>query len=307
MAGYVTHRTAGAASRPGVESGWVKWLLILAASVLVILLLVLPLLSVFAEAFSRGPRVYFSALVDEHTLAAIRITATIAVLVVPMNTVFGLAAAWAIAKFQFRGRALLLTLIDLPFAVSPVVVGVMLLVLFGAQGFFGLWLRDHDIRIVFALPGMVLATVFVTFPMVARELIPLMQQQGTDPEQAALTLGASGWRTFWQVTLPSVKWGVLYGVILASARSVGEFGAVYVVSKPIPGEMPLPLWVDNLNTEHKGTAAFAVASLLVFLALGTLALRLWLERLQERAQDTGSLAGPPVTPEPAEGTTVFHK
>jgi len=246
------------------------------------LLLVLPLVSVFAEAFSHGWRAYWSALSQPATVAAIRITFTLAAIVVPLNCLFGVVAAWALTKFEFRAKTLILTLIDLPFAVSPVVVGVMLLVLFGAQGFFGPWLRDHDIRIVFAFPGMVLATLFVTFPLVARELIPVMQQQGTDPEQAALTLGANGWQTFAQVTLPSVKWGVLYGVILANARAMGEFGAVYVVSRPIPGEIPLPLWVDTLNSEHKGQQAFAVASLLVLLALLTLAFKSALEHRQRK-------------------------
>ena len=271
--------------QPNAEAAWVKWTLIGSALVFVLLLLVLPLVSVFAEAFSRGFGPYFKALSDPSTLAAVRITASLAAVVVPLNCFFGVVAAWALTKFQFRARPLLLTLIDLPFAVSPVVVGVMLLVLFGAQGYFGLWLRDRDIRVVFAFPGMALATLFVTFPFVARELIPVMQQQGTEPEQAALTLGASGWRTFWYVTLPSVKWGVLYGVILSTARAMGEFGAVYVVSRPVPGEIPLPLWVDTLNSEHKGQAAFAVSSLLVFLALGTLVVKTWLERQQHRAEN----------------------
>ncbi len=264
------------------ESGIVKWCLIGLALVWVGLLLVLPLVSVFAEAFSHGWRAYWSALSQPATVAAIWITFTLAAIVVPLNCLFGVVAAWALTKFEFRAKTLILTLIDLPFAVSPVVVGVMLLVLFGAQGFFGPWLRDHDIRIVFAFPGMVLATLFVTFPLVARELIPVMQQQGTDPEQAALTLGANGWQTFAQVTLPSVKWGVLYGVILANARAMGEFGAVYVVSRPIPGEIPLPLWVDTLNSEHKGQQAFAVASLLVLLALLTLAFKSALEHRQRK-------------------------
>lgn len=271
------HPHAGASDEPGV----VKWLLIAAALVWVGLLLVLPLASVFAEAFRNGARAYWDALRNPATLAAIQITASLAAIVVPLNCLFGVAAAWAITKFEFRAKPLLLTLIDLPFAVSPVVVGVVLMVLFGAQGYLGPWLRDHDIRIVFAFPGMVLATLFVTFPLVARELVPVMQQQGTDPEQAALTLGATGWQTFARVTLPSVKWGVLYGVILANARAMGEFGAVYVVSRPIPGEIPLPLWVDTLNSEHKGQQAFAVASLLVLLALLTLVLKNALEHRED--------------------------
>ena len=261
------------AVRASDETTGVKWLLIACAVGWVGMLLVLPLVSVFVEALHRGWAAYWKALVDPDALAALRITFSLAAIVVPINCVFGLAAAWALTKFQFRAKPLVLTLIDLPFAISPVVAGVMLLVLFGAQGFFGPWLREHDIRVVFAFPGMALATLFVTFPLVARELIPLMQQQGTDPEQAALTLGANGWQTFWRVTLPSVKWGVLYGVILANARAMGEFGAVYVVSRPVPGEIPLPLLVDTLNSEHKGQQAFAVASLLVLLALVTLALK----------------------------------
>jgi len=264
--------------RASDEARGVKWLLIALAMLWVGLLLVLPLLSVFAEALSKGWLAYWSALIHPATLAAIRITFSLAAIVVPLNCLFGVVAAWALTKFQFRARPLVLTLIDLPFAVSPVVVGVMLLVIFGAHGYLGPWLRDHDIRVVFAFPGMVLATLFVTFPLVARELIPVMQQQGSDPEQAALTLGANGWQTFWQVTLPSVKWGVLYGIILANARAMGEFGAVYVVSRPVPGEIPLPLWVDTLNTEQKGQPAFAVASLLVVLALVTLTLKTLLER-----------------------------
>lgn len=278
MAGHVPPSPLPTPSvRPSDEPSAVKWLLVALAWGWVGLLLVLPLVSVFEEAFSRGWDAYVKALIQPATLAALRITFSIAAIVVPLNCLFGVVVAWTVTKFQFRAKPLLLTLIDLPFAVSPVVVGVMLLVLFGAQGFFGPWLRDHDIRVVFAFPGMVLATVFVTFPLVARELIPAMQQQGTDPEQAALTLGANGWQTFWQVTLPSVKWGVLYGVILANARAMGEFGAVYVVSRPVPGEIPLPLWVDTLHSEHKGQQAFAVASLMVLLALLTLGLKALLE------------------------------
>ena len=278
--------------RASDESIWIRTSLILAAVGFVVLVLVLPLASVFAEAFRKGIRAYFDALRDPATLAAVRITASLAAVVVPLNCVFGIVAAWALTKFQFRARTLVLTLIDLPFAISPVVVGVMLIVLFGAQGYWGLWLRDHDLKVVFAFPGMALATLFVTFPFVARELIPVMQQQGTEPEQAALTLGASGWRTFWYVTLPSVKWGVLYGVILSTARAMGEFGAVYVVSRPVPGEIPLPLWVDTLHSEHKGQAAFAVASLLVLVALVTLALKTWLERKQHRAENVGQKLAP---------------
>ena len=276
-------RSVAKSRRGAEESPWAKWTLITLALGFVALFLVLPLLNVFAEAFRKGAAFYVEALRHPDTRAAIRLSLLITACVVPLNAAFGLAAAWAIAKFRFRGKALLLTLIDLPFAVSPVVAGVMLVVLFGAQGWFGPWLREHDLKIVFALPGMVLATLFVTFPFVARELIPLMQSQGTEQEEAALTLGASGWQTFWRVTLPSVKWGLLYGIILTNARAMGEFGAVFVVSGRVSGETEtLPLRVEKLYSEYNAAAAFAVASVLALLALVTLGVKSWLEWRQQR-------------------------
>jgi sulfate transport system permease protein len=256
------------------------------------LFLLLPLVNVFYQAFSGGVRWYFESIRDEDTLSAIKLTVTIAAISVPLNLVFGLAASWAIAKFDFRGKSLLLTLIDLPFAVSPVVAGLIFVVLFGRTGYFGEWLDAHDIKIIFAVPGMVLATTFVTFPFVARELIPVMQATGSEQEQAALTLGASGWRTFWHVTLPSVKWGLIYGVILCNARAMGEFGAVSVVSGHITGLTDtLPLRVEKLyngGSIGSAPAAFAVASLLALLALVTLGIKTLLEwktaRSYEQAQ-----------------------
>ena len=245
--------------------------------------LLLPLVNVFAQAFSKGWDVYWHALTNPESWAAIKLTLLVAVITVPLNVLFGLAAAWAIAKFEFRGKALLITLIDLPFSISPIVAGLMFIVLFGLQGFFGEWLRDHDLKIIFSVSGIILATVFITFPFVARELIPVMQATGTDQEQAALTLGANGWQTFWHVTLPSVKWGLLYGVILCNARAMGEYGAVRVVSGNIAGKtQTMPLRVESLNDEFQGAAAFAVASLLALLALVTLAFKTYLEWQQHR-------------------------
>jgi len=239
---------------------------------------------VFTEALKKGSDTYLSAIVEPDALSAIKLTLITAAIAVPMNLVFGVAAAWTIAKFDFRGKNILLTLIDLPFSVSPVISGLIYVLLFGAQGWFGPWLRDHDIKILFAVPGIVMATVFVTFPFVARELIPLMQSQGTEEEEAALVLGASGWRTFWHVTLPNIKWGLLYGVILCNARAMGEFGAVSVVSGHIRGETnTMPLQVEILYNEYNFAAAFAVASLLALLALVTLALK---SLVEWRAQDT---------------------
>ncbi len=222
-------------------------------------------------AAQRPRRLSSQAIVEPDALAAIRLTLLVAAIAVPLNLVFGLAAAWAIAKFEFRGKSLLITLIDLPFSVSPVISGLIYVLLFGAQGWFGPWLKEHDIKIIFAVPGIVLATIFVTFPFVARELIPLMQEQGTDEEEAALSLGASGWQTFWRVTLPNVKWGLLYGVLLCNARAMGEFGAVSVVSGHIRGlTNTMPLHVEILYNEYDFVGAFAVASLLALLALVTL-------------------------------------
>jgi sulfate/thiosulfate transport system permease protein len=248
------------------------------------LFLFIPLIAVFTEALKKGLEAYLVAIVEPDALSAVRLTLLTAAIAVPLNLVFGVAAAWTIAKFDFRGKNILLTLIDLPFSVSPVISGLIYVLLFGAQGWFGEWLREHDIKILFAVPGIVLATIFVTFPFVARELIPLMQSQGTEEEEAALVLGASGWRTFWHVTLPNVKWGLLYGVILCNARAMGEFGAVSVVSGHIRGETnTMPLQVEILYNEYNFAAAFAVASLLALLALVTLALKSFVEW---RAHDT---------------------
>lgn len=267
------------------ESPVAKWLLITLALGFCFIFLLLPLVNVFAQAFSKGWQFYCQSLTDPDSWAAIRLTLLVAAITVPLNVVFGLAAAWAIAKFKFRGKSILITLIDLPFSVSPVVAGLMLLVLLGWQGFFGEWLREHNIKIVFAVPGIVLATTFVTFPFVARELIPVMQATGTEQEQAALTLGANGWQTFWHVTLPSVRWGLLYGIILCNARAMGEFGAVSVVSGHITGQTDtMPLRVEKLFNDYNSAGAFAVASLLALLALLTLAVKTFLEWKQARRE-----------------------
>jgi sulfate/thiosulfate transport system permease protein len=276
------------AQRGTEESAVTKWVLISIALVFSCVFLLVPLVNVFAQALAYGLTHYWQALAEPDSLAAIRLTLVVAAITVPLNVLFGLAAAWAIAKFEFPGKPILITLIDLPFSVSPVVAGLMLLVLFSLQGFFGNWLDAHDIQIIFAVPGIVLATVFVTFPFVARELIPVMQATGTEQEQAALTLGANGWQTFWHVTLPSVKWGLIYGVILCNARAMGEFGAVYVVSGGIIGQTEtMPLRVQTLYqgaTRASSAAAFAVASLLAVLALLTLGLKTFLEWKQARAE-----------------------
>ncbi|TFW10212.1 sulfate ABC transporter permease subunit CysW [Oxalobacteraceae bacterium OM1] len=266
------------------EPVWVRVLLIGIALAFLTLFLFIPLVAVFTEAFKKGWDTYATAITEPDALSAIKLTLLTAAIAVPLNLVFGVAAAWTIAKFEFRGKNILLTLIDLPFSVSPVISGLIYVLLFGAQGWFGPWLSAHDIKILFAVPGIVLATIFVTFPFVARELIPLMQSQGTEEEEAALVLGASGWRTFWHVTLPNVKWGLLYGVILCNARAMGEFGAVSVVSGHIRGETnTMPLQVEILYNEYNFAAAFAVASLLALLALVTLALKTFVEW---RARDT---------------------
>ncbi|MGD8175780.1 sulfate ABC transporter permease subunit CysW [Marinimicrobium sp. ARAG 43.8] len=247
--------------------------------------LLLPLIAVFVEALRRGVEVYWEALREPDALAAVRLTLLVAAISVPLNLVFGVAAAWAIAKFEFPGKHLLITLIDLPFSVSPVIAGLIYILLFGAHGWLGPWLIEHDIKIVFAVPGIVLATVFVTFPFVARELIPLMQAQGKEEEEAAVVLGANGWRTFWHVTLPNIKWGLLYGVILCNARAMGEFGAVSVVSGHIRGVTnTMPLHVEILYNEYNFAAAFAVASLLALLALVTLTLKTWVEKRAEHSR-----------------------
>ncbi|MDB5559115.1 MAG: cysW 1 [Enterovirga sp.] len=260
------------------EPLWVRRVLIGVAVAFLAFFLLLPLAAVFTEALRGGWAAYRDAFEDPDARAAIALTLTVASIAVPLNLVFGLAAAWAIAKFEFRGKSLLITLIDLPFSVSPVVAGLVFVLLFGAQGVLGPTLRSHGIQIIFALPGIVLATVFVTFPFIARELIPLMQDQGRSDEEAATTLGASGWRTFWSVTLPNVKWALLYGVLLCNARAMGEFGAVAVVSGHIRGQTnTMPLHVEILYNEYNLVAAFAMASLLAGLALVTLAIKSFLE------------------------------
>jgi len=256
------------------ESAPVRWLLIGLACAILALFLLLPLAAVFIEALRRGGEVFTAALTEAAALSAIKLTLLAAAISVPLNTVFGIAAAWLITKFRFKGRSLLLSLIDLPFAVSPVIAGLVFVLMFGAKGWFGPWLIEHDLRIIFALPGIVLATVFVTFPFVARELIPLMESQGSDQEEAAVTLGARGWQVFLRVTLPNIKWGLLYGVLLCNARAMGEFGAVSVVSGHIRGKTnTLPLHVEVLYNEYQFSAAFACAALLALLALVTLGLK----------------------------------
>ncbi len=265
--------------RATAESALVRRLLLLAALGYLGLFLVLPLASVYAQALAQGLKPYFSAILDRDALAAVKLTILVAAIAVPLNAVFGVAAAWAIAKFEFRGKSILITLIDLPFSVSPVISGLIYVLMFGIHGWFGPWLQAHDLKIIFGVSGIVLATIFVTFPFVARELIPLMQQQGTEEEEAALVLGASGWLTFWRVTLPNTKWGLLYGILLCNARAMGEFGAVSVVSGHIRGETnTMPLLVEILYNEYQFVASFAIASLLAMLALITLVAKTVLER-----------------------------
>lgn len=270
------------------EPAWIRMFLIGLTLIFLTLFLFIPLISVFYEAFKKGADVYLAAITDPDAIAAIKLTLTIAAIAVPLNMIFGIAAAWAIAKFEFRGKNLLITLIDLPFSVSPVVSGLIYVLVFGLQGWFGSWLAEHDIKIIFAVPGIVLATVFVTVPFIARELIPLMQEQGTEEEEAAVVLGASGWQTFYQVTLPNIKWGLLYGAILCNARAMGEFGAVSVVSGHIRGSTnTMPLHVEILYNEYNFAAAFAVASLLALLALVTLALKTLIEFRNQQHQQRG--------------------
>ena len=279
----------------------VRRLLIGIALAFMALFLVLPLVFVFSQAFAKGIGFYFKTLNDPLAWSAIKLTLTAAAIAVPLNCVFGVAAAWAIAKFDFRGKNVLLTLIDLPFSISPVISGFIYVLVFGAQGWLGLWLNadnpqfpalanwlnDHNFKIIFAVPGIVLATIFVTFPFVARELIPLMQAQGRNEEEAARVLGASGWQTFWRVTLPNIKWGLIYGVILCNARAMGEFGAVSVVSGKIRGQTnTIPLHIEALYDDYNFTGAFAVASLLAFLALITLGLKTWVEYKNARLNET---------------------
>ena len=270
-----TRFEARAATR---ETPLVKWLILGTALTFFAVFLLMPLIAVFVEALRKGWETYASALVDPDALSALRLTLLAAAIALPLNLVFGVCAAWAIAKFEFRGKHFLITLIDLPFSVSPVIAGLIYVLVFGAQGWLGPWLAEHDLKVIFAVPGIVLATVFVTFPFVARELIPLMQAQGKEEEEAAVVLGANGLQTFWHVTLPNVKWGLLYGVILTNARAMGEFGAVSVVSGHIRGETnTLPLHVEILYNEYQFAAAFAVASLLALLALVTLGIKTWIE------------------------------
>lgn len=277
MAGNVSrlkNTTTEAKKRATSEPLWVKLILITVALGFLALFLVVPLVAVFAQAFEKGFPVYLEALREPDAVSAIRLTLLTAAIAVPLNLVFGVVASWAVAKFDFRGKNLLLTLIDLPFAVSPVISGMIFVLLFGANGYLGQWLSDHNIKVIFAVPGIVLATLFVTFPFVARELIPLMQAQGTDEEQAAIVLGASGLQTFLRVTLPNIKWGLLYGVILCNARAMGEFGAVSVVSGHIRGlTTTIPLHVETLYNDYDFVGAFAVASLLTLLALVTLVIK----------------------------------
>ena len=281
MAGGVQSRLHGAQRSvrvAGTESPLVRRILITTALSFLLLVLVLPLVLIFSTAFSRGIGVYLSAFTDPDALSAIRLTLLTAAIAVPLNTVFGVCAAWAITKFEFPGKNILITLIDLPFAVSPVIAGLIFIILFGSWGFFGEWLLDNNIQIIFAKPGIIIATVFITFPFVARELIPLMQAQGSEEEQSAIVLGAGAWQTFRRVTLPNIKWGLLYGVILCNARAMGEFGAVSVVSGHIRGlTCTMPLHLEILYNEYNFAAAFAIASLLTLLALITLVLKSLIE------------------------------
>lgn len=276
------------------EAAWVRHALLGAGLAFLFLFLVLPLLAVFTEALAQGLPVYLAALQEPETRSAIALTVIIALAVLPFNIAFGVAAAWAIARFEFRGKSLLITLIDLPFAVSPVVAGLVFVLLFGAQGTFGPWLAAHEIRIIFAVPGMIIATLFITFPFIARELIPLMQAQGREEEEAAVSLGASGWQMFWRVTLPNIKWGLLYGVILSNARAMGEFGAVSVVSGHIRGETnTLPLHVEILYNEYNAIGAFAAASILALLALLTLLAKTVIEwRMKKETEMLASMPAP---------------
>jgi sulfate transport system permease protein len=275
--------------RPVEESAWVRRFLIGLALAFLTLFLFVPLISVFYEALRKGWDVYIAAITEPDAVSAIQLTLTAAAIAVPLNLVFGVAAAWAVAKFEFRGKNLLVTLIDLPFSVSPVVSGLIYVLIFGLQGWLGPWLAERDIKIIFAVPGIVLATIFVTVPFIARELIPLMQSQGAEEEEAAVVLGANGWQIFFRVTLPNIKWGLFYGVILCNARAMGEFGAVSVVSGHIRGSTnTLPLHVEILYNEYNFAAAFAVASLLALLALITLALKAIVEsKTREKPVTTG--------------------
>jgi sulfate transport system permease protein len=273
------------------EPRWLKWTLLSLSLGFFLFFILMPLISVFFEALRRGWAPYLAAVIEPDAVSAIALTLTIALIAVPLNLVFGVSAAWLIAKFDFRGKQLLTTLIDLPFSVSPVIVGLMYVLIFGANGWFGTWLIDHDIKIIFALPGILLASIFVTFPFIARELIPLMQAQGREEEEAAVVLGANGWQVFWHVTLPNIKWGLLYGVILSNARAMGEFGAVSVVSGKLRGSTTtMPLHVEILYNEYNFAAAFAVASLLALLALVTLVIKSWVEHQSAKRHSEATLS-----------------
>jgi sulfate transport system permease protein len=275
---YTRYNNKVTKNRAISEPAWIRWTLIVIALVFLSLFLFIPLIAVFTEGLRKGFETYFAAITEPDALSSIKLTLIAAGIALPLNLVFGVAAAWAIAKFEFKGKSILITLIDLPFAVSPVIAGLIYVLIFGLQGWFGEWLLDHDMKVVFAIPGIVLATIFVTFPFIARELIPLMQAQGKEEEEAGLVLGASGWQIFWRITIPNIKWGLLYGVILTNARAMGEFGAVSVVSGHIRGlTNTMPLHVEILYNEYNYAAAFAVASLLAFLALITLALKTYVE------------------------------
>ena len=300
MSAAPANKASTRSARKGTtEAAWVRYTLIGLALVFMFLFLVLPLAAVFTEALRKGVEGYLEALKEPDAWSAVRLTLLTALVAVPLNLVFGVAAAWAIAKYEFRGKSFLTTLVDLPFSVSPVVAGLIYVLVFGAQGWLGPWLAEHDIKIVFAVPGIILATSFVTFPFIARELIPLMQAQGNEEEQAAIVLGATGWQTFWRVTLPNIKWGLIYGVILCNARAMGEFGAVSVVSGHIRGQTnTMPLHVEILYNEYQSVAAFAVASLLALLALVTLVIKSVAEWRMEREMKALS-EPPPERPAPA--------
>lgn len=271
---YTSYHNKVSRSRATSEPTWIRWALIITTLLFLSFFLFVPLIAVFTEALRKGFDTYITALTDPDALSAIKLTLIASAIAVPLNLVFGVSAAWAIAKFEFKGKSILITLIDLPFAVSPVIAGLIYVLVFGLQGWFGAYLSEHEFKVIFAIPGIVLATVFVTFPFVARELIPLMQAQGKDEEEAGLVLGASGWQIFWRITMPNIKWGLLYGVILTNARAMGEFGAVSVVSGHIRGlTNTMPLHVEILYNEYNYAAAFAVASLLALLALVTLVLK----------------------------------
>jgi len=266
------------------EPSWLKSILVVLSLGFLAIFLLLPLVAVFSQALEKGWRLYIDSITEPDALSAIKLTLLVALVCVPLNTIFGVMLAWSIAKFDFKGKSILTTLIELPFAISPVIAGLIFILLFGSAGWFGSWLVESNIKIVFAVPGIILATAFITFPFVARELIPLMQEQGKDDEEAAMTLGANGWQTFWRITLPNIKWGLLYGVILTNARAMGEFGAVAVVSGHIRGvTTTIPLQIEILYGEYLFSAAFALASLLALLALLTLALKSIIERFISRS------------------------